>query len=318
MLNTIPIKQNIKTIDDTQYVVAHPFENAFRGVTFDISRDKIENNDFGTNQTVDIIKSFHSSKSTIFGNIKNDPIGEILRKDFNSVKNYSASNGPEKFLVNIDVKLRKISIYSVENQPLGYFTLEHIVKYLGDIFDSDREFLGTIDGEIYDNAKKLIRSLVVKRNYNKKEDRVNIVLVDHTMSGMMCDVETLMKLSDMLHEYISDELYVDTKNINKKNKIRIEDNIKKFYLMLMEHTLKLISVVIDKICDDKIDLKYSLVKYSSTLIQKINCYIYEQLKTIHTENVAIHNSLELNTQLKKELHDKLAMIEKYYRNISYN
>lgn len=271
------------------------------------------------------MKTFQSMENKIFGNIQNDisfvPTSKKTNEfNFNEItQKYSdeeirkyISNDDKQLLISLNEKLNKISIFDTNNNALGYFTIQHIAKYLADVYDTKQQFLNNIDSKIYDKAKQLIKTLFFKLNYNKTTNYVSFDLFDYTQSGLMADVELLVKISNMLDNYVENLLQNDISNIDNNNKLKVEQNIKKFSFLLMNYILKLIGIISEKIKDDptKEALKNSLIKYSVSLVYKINIFVQSQLKIIHTENQSIKNTLSLNIKVKEELVNKLKFLTK--------
>jgi len=265
-----------------------------------------------------IIETFHSLENNIFNNINNTNnvntnkesfkidnfnLNEITQKYSDSDHFINIHNGDRNFLVSINEKLNKISIFNDQNIAIGYFTISHIAKYLGDIYDTKKQFLTDLDIRIYIKAKELIKTLLFKLKYNKMNRYVDIIIHDYSYSGFMGDIELLIKLNNMLYKYQKEQLHIDLAKVDQYNKIKIEQTIKKFIFMLLNYTLQLIAIMSDKVSDVK--LKENLMNYSVGVVHRINLFVQEQLKVINNQNLSVNESLKKNLEVKQELKTKL-------------
>lgn len=270
-----------------------------------------------TGNDKNIVESFHSMENNIFSKglkpqddpfkVDNFKFDEITQKygDDEIVKNIY--NNEKKLLISINEKLGKISIYDEKNTPLGYFTISHIMKYLGDVYDTKQQFLTDLDAQIYQKSKAIIKALIFKLQYNKKNKYVDINILDYTKSGFMGDIELLIKLNNLLYKYQKETLYAELSKVDISNRIKIEQNVKKFIFMLLNYTLKLIAVISDKVKDNN-DLKNKLLNYSIGITYRINLFVQEQLKVIKTQNDNIGETLKKNLEVKNELKGKLDIL----------
>ena len=236
------------------------------------------------------------------GKIQDEGIRESIISD----------NNNKKLMVTINDKLMKISVFDDKNNLIGYFTIEHIIKYLGNIYDTKQQFLKDIDPDTYKKAKELIKRMIFKLNYNKKDKYTDIILYDYTKSGFMGDVELLVKLNDLLYKYQTQHLQNYLSKVEIHDRVKIEQNIRKFIFILLNYTLKLISVISDKIKDntDKKDLKEKLLNYSISTNYKINLFVQEQLKIIHNQNKVVKDALDTNLKIKQEIKNNLDQLIK--------
>lgn len=278
----------------------------------------------------DIIKSFHSMESKIFSNMgtenETNPQNEQVRKDFNlneitqkySDEEYSKNifNKDKKLLISINKKLNQFSVFTENNEPIGYFNVLHIIKYLGDVYDTKKQFLREVDDKSFQKAKELVKVLIFKIKYNPENKYTDIVLLNYTQSGFLGDVDLLIKLNDQLYKY-QERLHSDLAKVDMDNRIKIELNIKKFIFILLNYTLQLISIISEKIKDkeDKRALKEKLVNYSIAIVYRINIFVQEQLKIIDKQNKSIKESINMNMEMKKDLDEKLNKIMKKGSNI---
>lgn len=322
MLNTSALKKNN---DNTN------FKNIGNETIIDEGIRKIEetadNNSLQINDN-EIIKSFHSMEGRIFENISNKNVNgnvhgnihenasfkidnfnlnEITKKYSDEEFTRSIFDNEKKLLVSISEKLNKFSIFDEKNNLIGCFTIQNIIKYLGDIYDTKQQFLKENDSRNFQKAKELIKVLIFKLKYNKKNKYSDIVMSDYTKSGFMGDIELLIKLNNQLHKYQLENMQNDLSSVDINNRIKMEQNIKKFIFILLNYTLKLISIVSEELKnnDEKKELKANLVNYSIGIVYRINLFVQEQLKVINNQNKSVKESIDANTQIKYKLKEKL-------------
>jgi len=90
----------------------------------------------------------------------------------------------------------------------------------------------------------------------------------------------------------------------------MEKNIKKIVYLLLNYTLKLVSMISEKLKDpqagqDKEELKKELIKYSVSLVYRISTFVQEQLQIFNTHNKSIKDIMVYNIEIKDEIKDKL-------------
>lgn len=330
MLNTSKISQN--------NVVQNTNDNCLRNMATENLIDKTIREIDATSRiqnNIDdrsIVESFHSMENNIFTNITNPAnalnnsdrkvgsdafkidnfnLDEITQKYSDDEIIRSINNNEKKLLISINDKLNKISVFDEKNLAIGYFTISHIAKYLGDLYDIKKQFLNDLDIQVYQKSKELIKMLIFKLKYNKVNKYIDIVLYDYTISGFMGDIELLIKLNNILYKYQKEEMHADLSKVDLPYRIKIEQNIKKFIFMLLSYTLQLISIMSDKVKDEK--LKENLINYSVGVVYRINLFVQEQLKVINNNNNNVSELLKKNLEIKHELKDKLDILIEHIR-----
>ncbi len=325
MLNTIPLKspeQNLKYADPNNFeniIEPNPANNWSQSERSNLLQKTFKkNND-------DIIKSFHGQFNNIGQNKipaqfnessnehklkSNDVPKEFLKKEI--PQNINNGNNENKTMISFSKKLKKITIYDENNNVVGYFTIWHIIKYLANIYDSDRQFMTDIDLPIFKKAKELIKIFIFKIDYCKKNKRSDIIIHDYVNSGIMGDIGLLIELNNLLYEYQEKELYNDLSNVNDNNKIKIEQNIKKFIYLLLVYTLKLCVIISDKIknTENYNEMKSIISTYAVICSNRINLFVQEQLSVIYVLDKEIKKAYDTNMNIKNILKKKLETITK--------
>ncbi len=332
MLNTSSLKKKDNTANFNSMPTNSIIDDSIGKIEGKIGGNTIElyNND--------IIKSFHSMENKIFSNVENKIFSNVENKfenkfenDNNTIKidnfnfdeitkKYSDSefsknilNNDNEISISVNKKSNQFSVFDKNNKPIGHFTLFNLVKYLADVYDTKQQFLREIDSFQQQKAKELIKKFIFKLKYNKKNKYTDIVLINYHQSGFMGDMDLIIQLNNQLHNYQTKRLHADLSNVDIENKVKIEQNIKKFIFVLLNYTLQLISMKSKQLSneDNNKELKEKLINYSIGSVYRINIFVQDQLKIINNQNKNIKESIEMNIELKKDLSDKLdVLIEK--------
>jgi hypothetical protein len=280
-------------------------------------------NSFDSVGNTDIAKSFHSMENKIFGKTMNKEetpkVKSLEGFDLSEItKKYSGSPGSKlpdnmfdtnkKLMISANEQLNKFKVVNEDGQDVGYFTIEHIIKYLTHPYEDkdDKQVLHELDETAYQTAKDLIKLLIFKLEYNKKNKSSRIVILDYNQSGFMADVELLVKLNDMLYKYLENDLNNVLAGIKKESREKMEKNVKKLVYLLLNYTLKLISIISEKLKNNnREELKKQLVRYSISLVYRISIFVQEQLEIFYTHNKNMKEVMVYNIEIKDEIKDKL-------------
>lgn len=319
MLNTSALKKNNNSNDSMIKKITN--ETIIDQGIREVEEATNTQNDFHDDN---IAKSFHAMENRIFGNpqitneiLKGKELDNVKTKfDFSTITNkYSDEDfrkniidNEKKLMISLNEKLKKISVFDELNNLIGYFTVEHLMKYLGDIYDTKNQFMKNIDTTIYDKSKELIKSLVFKLQYNKKDKYADIEFKDYTKSGFMGDIELLVKLNNMLYLYQNEQLQSELSKVDIHNRIKIETNIRKFIFLLLNYTLKLIAIVSETLKNkpETKELKDNLINYSIGLVYRINMFVQDQLKIIHNQNKTLKDSIDNSIKIKETIKEKVS------------
>lgn len=295
----------------------------------------------------DIGKAFHSQENKIFTNgkteekeeiekgkeIKTEKIEEEIKKEEIKTEKIEEGNKTEKkeeeikdddnnndnnklhktiintkLIIKADDNLYEFCVSDENNILLGCFTMADLVKYLNNSYDTEKQFLNKKNKtKEYHRAMEIIKKIIFKLEYNKTTNYTNIILND---SAFMKDIELLIKLNNYIYEYQNKNFQTDLFGVNLDNKIKMEKNTKKFILLLLNHTLKQISIISETLKDNnnKKELKEKMLDYSIGLVYRINLIVKEQMTTLNKENKSIKKSIDENIMIKKELNNKLDVI----------
>ena len=314
MINETIIDQGIRKVEEAtntqtdydaeeQHIAKsfHAMEGNIFGSKNILGGETMINTDIKTNMNINTTGNFNISKFD-FGEITKKYSDEEIRKNI--------FENEKKLMICINESLKKISVLDDANNSLGYFTINHIAKYLGDIYDTKQQFIKDMDPHAYSKAKELIKILIFHIKYNKRDKYTDIVLKDYTNSGFMGDIELLIKLNNLLYLYQNDELQNDLSKVDIRNRIKIETNIKKFIFLLLNYTLKLISIVSPDVKNNSNNqqLKEHLTNYSVGIIYRINLFVQDQLKIINNQNKNLKESINRSNKIKEEIKEKVTIL----------
>jgi hypothetical protein len=253
-------------------------------------------------------------------NILNNTNNNILQGLHNTIKH---NNTPiitqnntminqNRTMISFSKKSQKISIYDENKNIVGFFTLAHIIKYLGNIYDTERQFMTDINLDNFKSSKDLIKTFLFKIDYNKNTKKSDIILRDYTESGLMGDVSLLCQLNNLLYEYQEKQLYNDLAHVVDHNKIKIEQNIKRFIYLLLNYTIRLIFIISEKIKGkkDMDHIKNILLKCAIICSHRINTFVQEQLSVIYICDKEIKKAYVTNIDIKNVLKKRLEELTK--------
>ena len=207
--------------------------------------------------------------------------------------------------VLIDDTKEKFIFFDGIKREIGFFTVNHLVKYLSVQYDTQNQFkpFNTMNSEEekeYITAKAIIKKYIFRLDYNKEIGYTEIHIFDYIESGFMGNIDLLLALNNMIDNYNSVRLKNDLDSVEKESKIKIEHNIKKFTFLLLNYTLKLISKSSEQFPVEKL-LMENLIRYSIGLVYKINIFVQEQLKIIHDQNIHIEDIIKNCNTIKRKI-----------------
>jgi len=215
----------------------------------------------------------------------------------------------KKTMISVNEKQNKFSFYQ-GNHLVGFFTVEHLIKYLGSKYDSKGIFLKSIDENEFENAKAVIKAFLVRVSFSKIDGSISIKLLDYKESGLMGDIELLMKLDNLICKYLDNELANELLKLDEADRIKVEQGIKKFYYMLLNYILKLVAIATstNELNNKGTDISGCLMKYSISIVYRIGLFVSEQLGIINRQNAAIKEQQDTSNGLKKAIKEKLTTI----------
>ena len=295
MLNTLPLKKETNFVKQ-QNIINNNLLNSW-------SHDE-RSNLIQKKGNDNIIMAFHNKVNN--NGLIHDAVRPLVPKVVGTVIN------DNNYMISYSKKLKKFTIYDNNKKEMGYFTVEHIIKYLANIYDDERQFMTDINLQTFANAKELIKIFVFKIDYNKKNKKCDVLIHDYSQSGFMGDVSLLFELNNLLFLYQEHNMYNDLASVNDSSKIKIEQNIKKCIYLLLNYTIKLIFIISEKIkyskdCDE---LKNILLKYAIACSHRINLFVQEQLSVLYVCDKEIKKAYLVNMEIKNVIKKKLEVLTK--------
>lgn len=274
-------------------------------------RDTFENvqplEDMGENQqTSEIVRKF-----TEMGQ---DPPMEGVQQPSMTIQLPEKPSHNTGLLCSYNPNSDRFTFYNVNNQELGFFTIEQTIKYIGNIYDNDGKFLTHLDERILKDSKQFIKQFVFRIKYNKDDQVTTFDFHDHTTSGFMGDIELLIKLNSSLDKYKREKLSSELSNLSPKSREQIERHVNQFIFLMLNYTLKLINIASDSIPDDRPNLSNKLMQYSIGIMHRISTFVQSQLRYIqeNTQEMskAQEHSLKIKTELKQKVEQLLNHVQK--------
>lgn len=217
-------------------------------------------------------------------------------KDHQNFFNPSQSN--DSIMVTHDGG--KFTFYS--KAPLGHFTINQLIKYIGK--QQYNEFMTNID---IDLSKEVIETFIVKVHENE------IHLINYIQSPFMGNIEMLILLEKDITNYEKNILVSETNKISdQKIQKRVIRFIKEFIYLIQNHMVRLIATLSDHIKNDpsRTKIKENLLGYSNALVYKISKYVICQLdQQKETINNLQENQCQI-VKIKNVLNNKIESLAK--------
>lgn len=281
-----------------------------------------QNNDGPDNEDLDsVAKSFHNDETSIFSNFfKDNPVirevdpfkGENDTGN-NLVNNINIGSIPEKesekFINNnykMDRQLMvkynngKFTFFDEMKNFIGAFTIDDMVKYFGQVYDTKDKFMSQIKGEDHKNAVFILKNFIGYPKYDKESKFANIVLFNHNESPFMGDIKMIMYLNNALHDFEKEKLYQELEYVSDSDRQKIEGIIKQLIFVLLNYTLGLVYLVSENLKGqpNKNRLKESLIRFSVNLVFRISKFVQSQVKVLKNRNTEVEKLFQLNNKLK--------------------
>jgi hypothetical protein len=234
---------------------------------------------------------------TSFGHANMDrisPHGNVFKNDMNN-----------SIMVNFDEKEYKFTLYDNEKNLLGFFTSTQLIKYVTSKISSIMvPFLDHIE---IGGSYNIIETYICK--VSELEGFVKIILYDHIKSPFMGNIEMMMKLFKGISEYenklLNAELIKYSEDTDVKKKI--SNMIKQLMYLLLNHSLKLIAAISDKIKDDdsKRDVRDMLLKYSVGIVYKISNFMKFEIENKIDDYKVLESDLVRIGNIKLGMYKKI-------------
>jgi hypothetical protein len=201
----------------------------------------------------------------------------------------------------------KFKFFDENKRSVGEFSVDHIMKYVGDPHDYKKQFMKHLNGKEYTDARYLIKNVLCEIEYDSRIKYANINIKNHTQSPFMGDVEMIINLNNLLSDFEKGKLYTELNYVDQKNRGKVEQLIKQFNYSMLNYTIGLVNIVNDQIKDDptKEELKKQLMMYSTNTVSKISNFVQSQLNTVVKNNEKLEKMMFTSIKLKSLINDKL-------------
>ena len=234
--------------------------------------------------------------------IKPDKSKSVANQEFNSVTyselpliNLSQHIDKDSIMLEYNYKKKRFLFHDKDKIFMGSFSTEELVKYI--VYDKVPTFMSNIN---HSGAKPIIEKYLC---VNKDS---NIIINNHLESPFTGHIEMLIKLYKNLEDYEKNGFKLELVNMTQTECEITTELFKNFIYILLNHILKIISIlseVIDK--DDDLITKTTLIKYSVAISYKISCFIRNKIsdKLSEIENLKVEkNKLdELKNSFSKNI-----------------
>jgi len=202
-------------------------------------------------------------------------------------------NSNDNFLVRYDDENKLFNFFSndKQNTSIGCFSILQLIKYI-----VSTECLCNVS---FDTSISAINTFVCIKN----ED--GIIIHDHIKSPFMGNLDTLIKLNNLLYMHESSNIFDDLDENNKNDCIV---SLKIFNFSLLNHTLKIItSASRNKNITD--DIKKKLLNYTVGIVYRMTIYTKNQVeKNMRHVNLTINNIKKIKL-IRNDINDKLNKLD---------
>jgi hypothetical protein len=208
-------------------------------------------------------------------------------------------------IINFNEAENLFSVYSVNKIFLGSFSGKDVIKFVTNkIYPQFFENYGS------ESSFPLIEKYICSVNF--VDNSYNIILLNYLESPFMGNIEMLMKLYNGISKS-NDIVKLELNNISDVSvKTNITKILKQLSYVFLNYSLRLISQITEKIKDDnsKNLLKDSLVKYSVTIVHKLNMFMRDEIEEKTFLFKSLRDDLIRIGNLKIDIYKKIDQLEK--------
>lgn len=250
------------------------------------------------------IANFLSSKDLQVFDVDSDANDIKNRLKTMNIVNIGLVKCPENkevIMVYHDKKNKKFTFFDQSNSPIGYFTIDQLIKYIGKLQYPD--FMSGVDINV---SADIIETFIVKGATD--DYGYDIQLVSHMSSPFMGNIEMLMKLNNDIKDFENNDMGLYLEKVgDKKIERKVNQCIKEFIYILLGHILKIISTVSEHIKSDgsRQNIKESLLRYSCGITYRITNYVLDQLDIQNEYINGLQGNLHNMVIIKKALNEKI-------------
>ena len=337
MLNNIPSKERI--IKEVVKKKAENEMDKAKGTFSNVEADmKSKGTDMGSlvdnlnldnpdkfNPITQLNKPSNNDLDKPSNNDLNKPSNNTLNKPSNNELDKPSNNGLDKpsninlqaglleempeERMTIEDKLKLMDQVERRATPFGFkssfildgveIPIEHIVKYIVDIYDVKNQFMHYIVIDDFNRSIRKIKQYIGSVTYDGKINDAVINLFDHNTSLFMGDLGMVMKLNKELSEFDKQYMQLELESVDKEFREYVERGLKIFIFMLFNYTLGLIAFIMRQNRELDDDQKKRLVEYSMLIMDKINRFVQSQIKILDEKCNILKTMVETSNKIKE-------------------
>jgi hypothetical protein len=221
----------------------------------------------------------------------------------NPIINISQTLEKDTILLEYNYKDKKFLFHDKNKNFLGSFTTDELIKYI--ICSKIPNFMPSVN---YTSSQYIINKYFCELDTSK--DITKVLVKNHLESPFTGHIEMLIKLYKNIEEYEKTNLIHDLSLLNNEEKIIVINIFNQFTYTILNHILKMISILTDIIKnDDNPEMKHNLLKYSVAIMYKISNHIKNQINTKLNDIDSLKNEKSKLDSIKETLGHKVLSIE---------
>ena len=319
MLSTIPVKEDIYNIVSNVHEVigneiypSHSMKNNNSKKEF--GKIKYTEPEKVSQNNVSLIKDTKIPTKNHFNNPLNNTLQEMQYDDVSNDENKTFIQNTLQNSMNLHVSYKndKFTFHDHEKDTyIGSFTIDHMIKYFGSIYDKSNKFMSHVVPIDFNNAKVLIEKFIGKIQYSPHTKSANIIIFNETESPFMGNIERLIHIIKSLYVFEDNRLSHELAHVDDKVRHKIEQSVKQFIYIMSNYILRSISLKSNSIKSSS--KKKAVVGCSMTIIRRIIEFIQSQMINVMKKNKDIEKLRQLSIKLQDNLvkkHDTLISLIK--------
>jgi hypothetical protein len=232
---------------------------------------------------------------------------EEIEMENNNFRKLNSLKDSTNLIAVYDDAENRFTFYNSNNSILGSFNFRQIIKYIGKQIEPT--FYNFVESGY---SEELIKSMIGEVLIDPITGKINIILKSHLDSPFMGNLDLLIKLNNSFFKYESNELMNDIMTVNnEKIQYNLKISIKQFIYLLINHTLKIVSIASEDIKNDpsQNEMKNKLLKYSVALTYRISNFMKEHIDNYNVQYKKLYGNLEKLINMKKIINNKVNNLE---------
>jgi hypothetical protein len=271
--------------------------------------EEAKNNFQSIKEKVKTAPIYHNTNDLVqreLSQINNKELEEIEMEN-NKFKQLDNMKDSANLIAIYDEAENRFTFYNSNKSILGSFNFRQIVKYIGKQIDPT--FYNFVESGY---SEELIKTMIGEVLIDPITGKINIILKSHLDSPFMGNLDLLIKLNNSFFKYESTELMNDIALVNnEKLQYNMKISIKQFIYLLINHTLKIVSIASEDIKNDptQSEMKNKLLKYSVALTYRISNFMKEHIDNYNVQYKKLYGNLEKIINMKKIINNKVNNLE---------